>query len=228
MKTVLLVDDEKRMLDLLDLYITPLGYKCVKKQTGKEAIRYLENKNVDIVILDIMMPDMDGWETCAKIRQTSNVPIIMLTAREDKDEVIKGLKIGADDYVTKPFNDKELLARMEAVMRRTTSVTDELLKFKGITLDENTYKVTFQNQSISMTPKEFSLLGLFLGYPNKVFTREHLLTTIWSFKTDIEDRTIDSHIRNIREKLRLVGFPVDEHLKTVWGVGYKWSSESEQ
>lgn len=227
MKTVLLVDDEKRMLDLLDLYITPLGYKCVKKQTGKEAISYLENKNVDIVILDIMMPDMDGWETCAKIRETSNVPIIMLTAREDKDEVIKGLKIGADDYVTKPFNDKELLARMEAVMRRTTFVPDERLKFKGITLDENTYKVTFQNQCISMTPKEFSLLGLFLGHQNKVFTRDHLLTTIWSFKSDIEDRTIDSHIRNIRDKLRQVGFPVDEHLKTVWGVGYKWSSDGE-
>ncbi|PAE36662.1 response regulator transcription factor [Bacillus sp. 7884-1] len=228
MKTVLLVDDEKRMLDLLELYIAPQGYKCVKKQTGSDALSYLENKNVDLVILDIMMPDMDGWETCKKIRETSNVPIIMLTAREGKDEVIKGLKMGADDYVTKPFNEKELLARMEAVMRRTSNVTEDLLKFKGLTLDENAFKVAFENQSISMTPKEFSLLGLFLGNPNKVFTREHLLSTIWSFKSDIEDRTIDSHIRNIRDKLRQVGFPVDEHLKTVWGVGYKWSSESEQ
>jgi DNA-binding response OmpR family regulator len=228
MKTVLLVDDEKRMLDLLDLYISPHGFKCVKKQTGPDAISYLENKNVELVILDIMMPDMDGWKTCEKIRETSNVPIIMLTARDGKDEVIKGLKIGADDYVTKPFNEEELLARMEAVMRRTNNLTEDLLRFKGLTLDENAFKVTFEYQSISMTPKEFSLLGLFLGNVNKVFTREHLLSTIWSFKSDIEDRTIDSHIRNIREKLRQVGFPVDEHLKTVWGVGYKWSSESEQ
>lgn len=226
MKTVLLVDDEKRMLDLLELYISPHEYSCVKRQTGHGAILYLEDKNVDIVILDIMMPDMDGWETCARIREISNVPIIMLTARDDKDEVIKGLKIGADDYVTKPFNEKELLARMEAVMRRTPSVTEEILKFKGLTLDENAFEVTFQNHSISTTPKEFSLLGLLIGNPNKVFTREHLLSTIWSFKSDVEDRTIDSHIRNIREKLRQVGFPVDEHLKTVWGVGYKWNSES--
>lgn len=228
MKTVLLVDDEKRMLDLLVLYIAPHGYKCVKKQSGIDAINYLEKKNVDLVILDIMMPDMDGWKTCDKIRETSTVPIIMLTARDGKDEVIKGLKMGADDYVTKPFNEEELLARMEAVMRRTNRVTEELLEFRGLTLDENAFKVSFKNQSISMTPKEFSLLGLFLGHPNKVFTREHLLSTIWSFKSDIEDRTVDSHIRNIREKLRQVDFPVDEHLKTVWGVGYKWSSEGEQ
>jgi len=228
MKTVLLVDDEERMLDLLELYITPHGFKCVKRQSGKDAITFLENGSVDIVILDIMMPEINGWETCAKIRETSNVPIIMLTARDGKDEVIKGLKIGADDYVTKPFNEQELLARMEAVMRRTKGVSEELLSFKGLTLNEEAYQFTYQSQSISMTPKEFSLLALFLKNPNKVFTREHLLSSIWSFNSEIEDRTIDSHIRNIREKLRKAGFPVDEHFKTVWGVGYKWSSESEQ
>jgi DNA-binding response OmpR family regulator len=174
-----------------------------------------------------MMPEMDGWETCKKIRETSNIPIIMLTARDGKDEVVKGLKMGADDYVTKPFNEDELLARMGAVMRRIQGVPEEILKFKGLILNEDAFEFTFQQQSISMTPKEFSLLALFLRNPNKVFTREHLLSTIWSFKTDIEDRTVDSHIRNIRDKLRQVGFPVEEHLKTVWGVGYKWNSESE-
>lgn len=228
MKTVLLVDDEKRMLDLLDLYITPHGYKCVKKLTGKDAIGFLENKQVDIVILDIMIPNMDGWETCAKIRETSNVPIIMLTARDGKDEVVKGLKLGADDYVTKPFNEEELLARMEAVMRRRNNVIEELLEFRGLTMDGNAFKVSYKNHNISMTRKEFSLLELFLSHLNKVFTREHLLPSIWSYNSEIEDRTIDSHIRNIREKLRQVDFPIDEHLKTVWGVGYKWNSESEK
>ncbi|MBV7505294.1 response regulator transcription factor [Bacillus sp. sid0103] len=228
MKTVLLVDDEKRMLDLLELYIAPHGYKCIKKQTGIDAIKYLGNESADLVILDIMMPDMDGWKTCEKIRETSDVPVIMLTARDDKDEVIKGLKMGADDYVTKPFNEKELLARMEAVMRRTKSHKDENLNFKGLVLNEKAYEFTFEKQNISLTPKEYSLLALFISNHNKVFTRDHLLTTIWNYKSDVEDRTIDSHIRNIREKLRHVGFTVDEHLKTVWGVGYKWSSESEQ
>jgi DNA-binding response OmpR family regulator len=227
MKTVLLVDDEKRMLDLLDLYISPHGYKCIKKQSGKDAITFLENERVDLIILDIMMPDMDGWETCKKIREISDVPIIMLTARDDKDEVVKGLKIGADDYVTKPFNEEELLARMTAVMRRANSDKDEILKFRGLVLDADAYEFTFKKQRISLTPKEFSLLELFISNPNKVFTRDHLLTTIWNFNSDVEDRTIDSHIRNVREKLRHVGFPVDVHLKTVWGVGYKWNSEGD-
>lgn len=225
MKKVLLVDDESRMLDLLALYLSPHGYTCIKKQTGKDALNLLEKEKVDLLILDIMMPDMDGWKTCENIREFSNVPIIMLTARNGKEEVIKGLKKGADDYVTKPFNEEELLARIEAVLRRTTSDQGDLLMFKGLTLDETAFEAKFENQNISMTPKEFSLLGVFLKYPNKVFSREHLLTTLWSFKSETEDRTIDSHIRNVREKLRQVDFPVDEHLKTVWGVGYKWSSK---
>ncbi|MFE8698311.1 response regulator transcription factor [Cytobacillus sp. FJAT-53684] len=227
MKTVLLVDDEKRMLDLLDLYISPHGYKCVKKQTGVDAITFLESEKADLVILDVMMPEMDGWTTCKKVREISDVPVIMLTARNGKADVVKGLKEGADDYVTKPFNEEELLARMEAVMRRTKNNLDERLEFKGLTLDEAAFRVTFEKQTISMTLKEFSLLGLFLSHPNKVFSRDHLISTLWGFKTETEDRTIDSHIRNIREKLRQVGYPIDQYLKTVWGVGYKWSSEVE-
>ncbi|MEW9123968.1 MAG: response regulator transcription factor [Thermotaleaceae bacterium] len=226
MKTVLLVDEEKRMLDLLDLYISPHGYKCIKKQSGIEAISYLENKTVDLVILDIMMTEMDGWNTCEKIRAISNIPIIILTALDAIEDVIKGLKIGADDYITKPFEPEELLARMEAILRRTYPVIEEPLEYKGLTLDEGAFKIACQNQSIFMTPTEFSILKLFVANPNKVFTRKHLITIIWSFKLDIADRTIDSHIRNIREKLRHVDFPVDEHLKTVWGVGFKWSAES--
>ncbi|MDE5413672.1 response regulator transcription factor [Alkalihalobacterium chitinilyticum] len=225
MKTVLLIDDEKRMLDLLELYITPYGYKCIKKTSGKEAISVVQEQNVDLILLDIMMPEMDGWTTLKHIREFSHVPIIMLTARNDKGDIVKGLKTGADDYVSKPFDEEELLARMEAVIRRTSSDTnDGTLSFRDLTLDPTTVEVHYKNIKIPMTPKEFALLELFLKYQNKVFSREHLLSTLWGLKVDTEDRTIDSHIRNLREKLRKQGFPVDDHLKTVWGIGYKWSS----
>ncbi|MEK5392558.1 response regulator transcription factor [Margalitia sp. FSL K6-0131] len=223
MKNVLLVDDEQRMLDLLSLYLTPNGYYCIKKNSGMEALAYLEKEKADVVLLDIMMPEMDGWTTCQKIRELSDVPIIMLTARNAKEEIVKGLKMGADDYVSKPFNEAELLARIEAVTRRTKDNTEELLHFKGLTVDKNAFEVFYKGQKLLMTPKEISLLSLFLQYPNKVFSRDHLLSTIWGFDAETEDRTIDSHIRNLRDKLRKVGFPINQHLKTVWGVGYKWS-----
>ncbi|WP_108671402.1 response regulator transcription factor [Peribacillus acanthi] len=228
MKTVLLVDDEKRMLDLLELNMVPTGFKCIKKQAGKDAISFLETEHADLVILDIMMPDMDGWQTCKNIREFSDVPIIMLTARDDKEDIVKGLRLGADDYITKPFNEEELVARITAVMRRAKNDKEEVRRFKGLVLDRTAFECTFKTQRISLTPKEFSLLELLISHPNKVFTRDHLLSTIWNFKSDVEDRTIDSHIRNVRDKLRQVGFPVDEYLKTVWGVGYKWSSDSEK
>ncbi|MBO1511312.1 response regulator transcription factor [Metabacillus bambusae] len=228
MKTVLLIDDEQRMLDLLSLYLSPYGYKCIKKVSGNDGIQFLEKEDVDIVILDVMMPDMDGWTTCKKIRDFSNVPIIMLTARSAKEDIVKGLKTGADDYLSKPFNEQELLARIEAVIRRISGHKNEErhITFKGLTLNKSTFELRYLNEGITLTPKEFALLELFLNYPNKVFSREHLLTTLWGLRAETEDRTIDSHIRNIREKLRHARFPVDKHLKTVWGVGYKWSSDA--
>jgi DNA-binding response OmpR family regulator len=230
MKTVLLIDDEQRMLDLLSLYLTPYGYKCIKKVSGQDGITFLEKENVDIVILDVMMPEMDGWTTCEKIRDFSNVPIIMLTARSAKQDIVRGLKTGADDYLSKPFNEQELLARIEAVIRRTSRHKSEegYITFEGLTLNKSTFELRYHNEGITLTPKEFDLLELFLNYPNKVFSREHLLTTLWGLRAETEDRTIDSHIRNVREKLRQAEFPVDKHLKTVWGVGYKWSSEAFQ
>ncbi|SNT50607.1 DNA-binding response regulator, OmpR family, contains REC and winged-helix (wHTH) domain [Bacillus sp. OK838] len=222
MKKVVLVDDEQRMLDLIELYLIPHGYTCIKMKSGHEALLYLEHEHADIVILDVMMPEMDGWETCEGIRGFSNIPIIMLTARDAAEEMVKGLKKGADDYVTKPFNEAVLLARIEAVTRRVHN--HQGVFFKGIHLNESAYEAHYDSKTIPLTPKEFSMLCLFLKSPDQVYSRDHLLSTIWGFKTDTEDRTIDSHIRNIREKLRHAGFPVDQHLKTVWGIGYKWSS----
>ena len=222
MKKILLVDDEIRMLDLLGLYLAPNGFKCIKAESGKEALYYLENENFDMVILDVMMPEMNGWTTCQKIREFSNVPIIMLTAMGETIDIVKGLKNGADDYVTKPFNEKELLARMEALLRRTNNSLENTLHFNGLEWNDGSMELKYKSQHIQVTPKEFALIGLFLKNPHMVHSRDHLLSAIWGFKTNIDDRTVDSHIRNLRDKLRNAGFPIDNHLFTVWGIGYKW------
>ncbi|WLR57622.1 response regulator transcription factor [Mesobacillus subterraneus] len=222
MATILLVDDETRMLDLLALYLTPAGFTCMKKTSGNEAISFLEDNHADLVLLDVMMPEMDGWETCTEIRRHwKDIPVIMLTARSEKPDVVRGLKIGADDYITKPFDEGELIARIEAVLRRH-SVKSPLVDFNGLKLNTESYDVQYNDILIPLTPKEFALLSLFLQNINKVFTREHLISTIWGYGVDTEDRTIDSHVRNLRDKLRKSGFAVDEFLSTVWGVGYKW------
>jgi len=218
---ILLVDDESRMLDLLSLYLIPRGYQCIKRTSAAAAIQYLHEDKADLLLLDVMMPEKNGWEACAEIRKKWDIPIIMLTARSEKVDIIKGLKIGADDYISKPFDEEELIARMEAVLRRK-QVPSGLVSFNGLSLNEDSFQVAYKQQQISVTPKEFSLLALLLKNKNKVFSREHLLTTIWGYAALTEDRTIDSHVRNLRDKLRKAGFPVDDYLTTVWGVGYKW------
>lgn len=223
MKTILLVDDETMMLDLLTLYISPAGYSCVKKESAIDALKYLESNSVDLILLDIMMPEMDGWEACQEIRKHWDTPIIMLTALEEKSDIVKGLQIGADDYVSKPFDEEELLARIDAVLRRHKQISNKIL-FKGLVLENDSHQLQFNIQDISLTPKEFALIKLFLSNQNKVFTREHLITAIWGYEVSTEDRTIDSHVRNLRDKLRKAGFPVDDFLQTVWGVGYKWAT----
>jgi DNA-binding response OmpR family regulator len=218
---ILLVDDETRMLDLLSLYLIPRGYSCIKMTSALAAIRYLETDKADIILLDVMMPDLDGWEACKEIRKNWDIPIIMLTARSEKMDIVKGLKIGADDYISKPFDEDELIARIEAILRRKKGQKGRIA-FNGLNLNEDSFEVTYNFKNVPLTPKEFSLLGIFLQNRNKVFTREHLLTTIWGYTAATEDRTIDSHVRNLRDKLRKTGFPVDEYLTTVWGLGYKW------
>ncbi|QED49413.1 response regulator transcription factor [Cytobacillus dafuensis] len=224
MKTILLVDDEPLMLDLLSLYLTPAGYKCIKFPSAEDALVYLESYQTDLVLLDIMMPEMDGWEACREIRKHWDIPIIMLTAMSEKPDIVKGLKIGADDYISKPFDEEELLARIEATLRRNKSKNGRVA-FQGLVLDLNSFVLQYNKKEISLTPKEFAMMDLFLNHINKVFTREHFITSIWGYGVSTEDRTIDSHVRNLRDKLRKAGFPADEHLVTVWGVGYKWAGK---
>ncbi|RDU34654.1 DNA-binding response regulator [Neobacillus piezotolerans] len=221
MKTIILIDDEQRMLDLLSLYLSPRGFECVKFTSPLLALEYLESGKADLVILDVMMPDMDGWEACREIRRHSDIPVIMLTARTEKPDIVKGLKLGADDYISKPFDEEELIARIEAVIRRKNPGSGSL-SFRGLVLNQVSFELAYEGQPIALTPKEFSILAILLQNKNKVFTREHLLSSVWGFAATTEDRTVDSHVRNLRDKLRKAGFPVDENLTTVWGVGYKW------
>ena len=224
MKTILLVDDEPLMLDLLSLYLSPLGYNCIKMTSALEALAFLEENKADLVLLDVMMPEMSGWEACQEIRKHWDIPIIMLTARSEKPDIVKGLKTGADDYITKPFDEEELIARIEAVLRRNKSA-DRRIIFKDLVLDVQSFTLHYKSKEISLTPKEFALVELFLTHMNKVFSREHLINSIWGYDVSTEDRTIDSHVRNVRDKLRKAGFAADVHLVTVWGIGYKWDGK---
>lgn len=217
---ILLVDDEKRMLDLLALYLKPYNYTCKKALGPHEALAYTAEETFDLILLDVMMPEMDGWELCREIRRFSDVPIIMLTAREQQEDIIKGLKLGADDYITKPFNEEELLARMEALLRRRTPAKS--IEVKGLVWEGDRFELSYKKEPIKLTPKEFSMIGLLMKNPNKVFARDQLIELIWGFDSQTEGRTIDSHVRNVREKIRQIGFPIDEHFQTVWGIGYKW------
>lgn len=223
MKSILLIDDEPTMLDLLSLYLSP-RYICIKIESPLEAIQYLRTHSVDLILLDVMMPEMNGWQACQKIRKHWEIPIIMLTAMSEKSDIVKGLQYGADDYISKPFDEEELIARIEAVLRRYTNHANRIY-FNGLVLDNDSHQLQYKEQDIALTPKEFSLMNLFLSNQNKVFTREHLITNIWGFEVSTEDRTIDSHVRNLRDKLRKTGFPADVYLQTVWGVGYKWSNK---
>ena len=219
-KKVLIVEDEKRMADLIALYLKPYNYSVQKVYEAHTALDYLANNMFDIVLLDIMMPEMSGWELCAKVREFSDIPIIMVTARDQQEDIVKGLKLGADDYLTKPFNEAELLARMEALLRR--QAPKSYFEVDGLVWDKNEFKLTYNEETIPLTKKEFMLLGHFIAHPNQVFGREQLIELLWGFDSDTEGRTVDSHIRNMREKIRRAGFPINDYFETVWGIGYKW------
>ncbi|MDN4492585.1 response regulator transcription factor [Ureibacillus aquaedulcis] len=224
MQTALLVDDEQRMLELIELFLIPLGITCIKETRGINAIDRLKKEDIQFVLLDVMMPEMNGWEVCKAIREFSDVPIIMLTARSDKTDLVKGLNNGADDYITKPFDDRELVARINAVLRRTSNNENtDIISFGDITLNSETYCLKYSEQTVQLTLKEFFIIKALISRPEKTYTREELLNIAWEYETETDIRTVDSHIRNLREKLKRAGFPTENFIKTVWGIGYKWN-----
>ena len=190
---------------------------------GDEAVAAFQKNPPSLMLLDVMLPGMDGWQVCRAIRQTSSIPIIMLTAKDDTFDKVLGLELGADDYITKPFENKELVARVKAVLRRTNQNETEkgTLSFPGLTISQDKYEVYFQGNRLDLPPKELEVLYYLASYPNHVFTREQLLEQVWGFDFFGDSRTVDVHIKRLREKLagsETLGWQI----KTVWGVGYKF------
>jgi len=225
-KTVLIVDDEENIVIALDAYLSQIGYKVITANCGRTAIDLFYKFAPDIIVLDLMMPDMTGEEVCKNIRLKSRVPIIMLTAKVGEQHILKGLGLGADDYVTKPFSLKELAARMEAVLRRTSSdimpLSNELAFDDGnLVVDSMRYEVRKNGKVVVLTPHEFKILMTIAKYPSKVFTREELITLVMGEDFDGYDRAIDNHIKNIRIKIE-EDSRNPRYIITVHGIGYKF------
>lgn len=228
-KTVLIVDDEVNICELIRLYVEKEGYRAVIATDGQQAMEKFKSSAPDMVLLDIMLPVKDGWQVCREIRAINNTPIIMLTAKGETFDKVLGLELGADDYIVKPFEPKELIARMKAVLRRAANQSaeeenqDGELRFNGLRINPSTYEIYLGDKKIEMPPKEFELLHFLAKNTNKVFTRDQLLDEIWGYEFFGDSRTVDVHIKRIREKIETGEH--SWHLKTVWGVGYKFEAE---
>lgn len=217
---ILVVDDESRMRKLVKDFLTKSGYFVIEAANGSEAMdKFYEHKDIELVILDVMMPKMDGWEVCKEIRTTSKVPIIMLTARGDEKDELKGFELGVDEYISKPFSPKILVARVEAILRRSQNKEeDNILEFAGIHLDKNAHMVTIDGENIDLSYKEFELLTYFMENKGIALSREKILNSVWNYDYFGDARTIDTHVKKLRSKL---GEEKGSLIKTIWGLGYK-------
>ena len=221
-RKVLIVEDESNIAELVNLYLKKEGYETMVAGDGGKALELYRLFQPDLVLLDIMLPVMDGWAVCAKIRETDSTPIIMLTAKGETIYKVAGLEMGADDYIVKPFEMKELLARVHAVLRRLgdEEVKARRLTFDGLVINLDSYELEVRGKRIDTPPKELELLFHLASSPNRVFTRNQLLDEVWGFDYFGDSRTVDVHIKRLREKLE--GVSEQWSLKTVWGVGYKF------
>ena len=222
-QTIMVVDDDPNIAQLVKLYLEKEGYGVTVETRGDEALSAFQKNPPSLLLLDIMLPGMDGWQVCRAIRQISTIPIIMLSAKDETFDKVLGLELGADDYVTKPFEGKELVARVKAVRRRAAPAEAEkdTLSFPGLTISVEKYEVHFQGRIVEMPPKELEVLYFLAAHQNRVFTREQLLEQVWGFDFFGDSRTVDVHIKRLREKLQgseALGWQI----RTVWGVGYKF------
>lgn len=218
---ILIVDDDTHINELIDMYLKSSGYETKQCFNGIDACNIINDQNIGLVILDIMLPGKDGMEVLKYIRKTSNIPVIMLTAKGETFDKVLALELGADDYVVKPFDPKELMARVKAVSRRYTvqKTNEDLIKFNDLTIDIGAYEVIYKGSNIKLAPKELELLHFIASNPNKVFTREQLMYEVWGYDYPGDSRTVDVHIKRLREKIKGgEGWEV----QTVWGVGYKF------
>ena len=226
---VLIVDDDKNICDLLRLYLEKEGYSVILSHDGEEAVVKFNALKPDIVLLDVMLPGLDGWQVCREIRKKSNIPILMITAKSDTFDKVLGLELGADDYIVKPFDSKEVIARIKAVVRRTGQSPAEMevreVRYDKLSVNMTRYELKVDGKVVDAPPKELELLFYLASNPNRVYTRDQLLDEVWGFEYYVDSRTVDVHIKRLREKLE--GVSDKWELKTVWGVGYKFETDEE-
>lgn len=218
---VLVVDDEARMRKLVRDFLTRQGYDVLEAGDGEEALdKFYKDKSIALVILDVMMPKMNGWDVCKEIRQTSKVPIIMLTAKSDESDELLGFELGVDEYVTKPFSPKILVARAEAILRRANKLGEDanVREMGGIQLDRSAHEVTIDGKHLDLSFKEFELLDYFMENAGIALSREKILDSVWNYDYFGDARTIDTHVKKLRSKMGAKG----DYIKTIWGVGYKF------
>ena len=219
---ILVIDDESRMRKLVRDFLTKKGYAVLEAGNGEEAMEiFYEDKEIDLLILDVMMPKMDGWEVCREVRKTSKVPIIMLTAKGDEEDELTGFELGVDEYISKPFSPKILVARVGAILRRSGKAPEEgkLLSIGGIVIDQTAHTVTVDGRQIELSFKEFELLAYFMENKDIALSRERILNHVWDYDYFGDARTIDTHVKKLRSKM---GEKCGKYIKTIWGMGYKF------
>ena len=222
---VMVVDDESRMRKLVKDFLTKNGYEVLEAENGAEALDvFYMNAQVDLIILDVMMPVMDGWETVREIRKSSKVPIIMLTARSEERDELQGFSLGVDEYISKPFSPKILVARVGAILRRSGNAGDEKTEVAGISLDKSAHEVSVDGKPVELSYKEFELLAYFMDNAGIALSREKILGSVWNYDYFGDARTIDTHVKKLRSKLG----PKGEYIHTIWGLGYKFDPGQEQ
>lgn len=222
-KKILIVEDEENIRELLRLYLEREAYEVIEAPNGVEGLKKWKSETPDMLLLDVMMPIMDGWEVCRTIREESNVPIIMLTAKGETSDRVSGLEMGADDYIVKPLEMREVIARIRAVFRRLAPEDSGKLSYDKLVVDKQAYDLIVDGKRVDAPPKEIELLYFLASSPNRVFTRAQLLDDVWGFDYFGDTRTVDVHIKRLREKLEDVSDKWE--LKTVWGVGYKFETK---
>ena len=221
--SILVVDDDVNICELVRLYLEKEGYRVLTAGDGEAALSVFRKEHPHLLVLDLMLPKKDGMDVCREVRKTSSAPIIMLTAKGETLDKVLGLEMGADDYLVKPFEPKELVARVRAVLRRSvpqTETAENVVSYPGIRISLTNYELSVGGQTLSVPPKELELLYHLAAHPNRVYTREQLLEEVWGFDYFGDSRTVDVHVKRLREKLE--GFEDGWQLKTVWGVGYKF------
>lgn len=216
---VMIVDDEERIRKIVRDFLEKEHFAVLEAADGEQAMDlFYENPDVALILLDVMMPNMDGWQVCREIRETSQVPIIMLTARADERDELKGFEIGVDEYIAKPFSPKVLMARVTAILRRTAAVSEEALTCGAITLDRTAHEVTVDGERVDLSYKEFELLAYFMENQGVALSRETILNQVWNYDYYGDARTIDTHVKKLRNKLG----SCSEYIQTIWGMGYKF------